>query len=440
MGRIDSARYQYSEDTGSVISDTENAVNAAKMAVLRKRWANARIDEDDIEDIENSDESFNASASINGEIGVSTIDNTSPFKRKVHTGGQLWGKLRKTMIISSSFTKAEVKSSQPIGSEMKINTTREDELATLVDFWEDSSIPPPPPYPVSITPISFKHIDEEENEELDEDRIDLIREPVQVPVDFYFSSFESAAKERSLNISKLPREFVEAQRVAIEAGIQSEQIKAQQERERREADLKFREHAARERIKKLEADSYTRLLAEKEKTEIERMRREASLGAQFRKAKYKMEEEIKAQEAEVREKYGEFSTELTPFSREFVVRSSHLPQTIEIRIHTLRAVKSKLPYGSYVILASMYDRLGGTPLGWKNINPIEELPNVTSPVLHRGRYFDRVMKFEESVFLVCPSRSTLKPSYCIVFELFELKNGARKQDRLIAWTVSAHKF
>ena len=50
------------------------------------------------------------------------------------------------------------------------------------------------------------------------------------------------------------------------------------------------------------------------------------------------------------------------------------------------------------------------------------------------------MKFDESVFSVCPPRSKLKPSYCLVFELFELKNGARKQDRIVAWTVSDFNF
>ena len=88
----------------------------------------------------------------------------------------------------------------------------------------------------------------------------------------------------------------------MEARLLSEQIKAMREGERREADVVFREHLARERIKKLETESFLRLQAEREKAEVERMKREAALGSQFRKAKYKIEKDVKAQEAVVKEK------------------------------------------------------------------------------------------------------------------------------------------
>jgi hypothetical protein len=79
-----------------------------------------------------------------------------------------------------------------------------------------------------------------------------------------------------------------------------------------------------------------------------------------------------------------------------------------MRIHSLRAVKTKLPKGAYVILLSMYDRLGGRPIRWVEsgnsgddgdtaadaVNP--ERPACTSAV--RELYFNdsESMKFSDN--------------------------------------------
>ena len=38
----------------------------------------------------------------------------------------------------------------------------------------------------------------------------------------------------------------------------------------------------------------------------------------------------------------------------------HTPRAVRIRVDLLRAVKNKLPVGKYVMLATVYDRLGKT--------------------------------------------------------------------------------
>ena len=63
----------------------------------------------------------------------------------------------------------------------------------------------------------------------------------------------------------------------------------------------------------------------------------------------------------------------------------------------------------------------------------EELPGCTSPLLHQGRFYDRVLKVEESVFAVCPPKRELKPSYVLIFELFMCKSKFAPSDSLVAW-------
>ena len=83
----------------------------------------------------------------------------------------------------------------------------------------------------------------------------------------------------------------------------------------------------------------------------------------------------------------------------------------QIRIHFLRAVKTKLPKGAYVILVSQHESLGGQTLKWSKMGAYgigPDLPAVTKAVKHYGRYFDRSMKFEDSCFLSCPPKNALK--------------------------------
>jgi len=98
-------------------------------------------------------------------------------------------------------------------------------------------------------------------------------------------------------------------------------------------------------------------------------------------------------------------------------------------------VKTKLRKGAYIIMLTTYDRLGGSPLSWNKTEILETLPICTSAVSHQGRYFDRCISFEESLFAVCPGKMHLRPSYCLIFELFELKSKFSPSSRPIAWAA-----
>jgi hypothetical protein len=103
-----------------------------------------------------------------------------------------------------------------------------------------------------------------------------------------------------------------------------------------------------------------------------------SIARQFRKARSQLEETLRSQEASVLEKYGKLSVRETALSRKYVVRSRHFPQPIEVRIHLLRAIKTKLPKGAYLCMLTQYESLGGRPLCWSKTG--------TSPVLNRREW------------------------------------------------------
>jgi hypothetical protein len=92
------------------------------------------------------------------------------------------------------------------------------------------------------------------------------------------------------------------------------------------------------------------------------------------------------------------------------------PQPIEMKIHVLRACKNRLSKGAYVLMLTQYERLGGRPLMWSKLGAYgigSTMPATTHPVKHYGRYFDRVLTVEDSVYALCPSHAELKLVLCI---------------------------
>lgn len=107
-----------------------------------------------------------------------------------------------------------------------------------------------------------------------------------------------------------------------------------------------------------------------------------------------------------------------------------------MRVHLLRAVKNKLPKGSYVIVLSQYDRLGGNPMTWSTIGSYgidKDKPGATRPFRHQGRFFDRVLRVEDSVFALCPPNEQLRPGNVFIIELFQLASRRYPVHKLVAW-------
>lgn len=253
----------------------------------------------------------------------------------------------------------------------------------------------------------------------------------------YLREFSESAGKSLLEVSHVPEEIIHRRRDELEAAFAAEQRAATEERLRQEAELVWREHGARVRVRDLEAAMWERLAVEKRKMAEVAAEREQILSWQFRKAREYLEEGLMKQLGEIRERFGEISADRA--ARMYEVFSSQKPNPIEIRIHLLRAVKNKLPKGAYVVMLTQYDKLGGSPLKWSKIGSFGmniHSPGVTRPVKHYGRYFDRVMRVEDSVFALCPPRRDLKPSYVLVLEIFKLANRRNpKDDIIVGWTA-----
>jgi hypothetical protein len=96
-----------------------------------------------------------------------------------------------------------------------------------------------------------------------------------------------------------------------------------------------------------------------------------------------------------------------------------------MRIHLMRAVKNKLSKGSYALMLTQYDSIGGHPLSWSHLAACgigSVRPGITRIIKHPGRYFDRILRFEDSVFALCPPRPYLRYIlYCSIFyTIYEL--------------------
>lgn len=77
----------------------------------------------------------------------------------------------------------------------------------------------------------------------------------------------------------------------------------------------------------------------------------------------------------------------------------------------LRGVKNKLAKGAYALMLTMFDSLGGHPLTWGGLAPCgidDKRPGITRVLKHQGRYFDRSLKVEDSVFALCPPQQAIR--------------------------------
>ncbi|CDI75400.1 hypothetical protein, conserved [Eimeria praecox] len=132
-----------------------------------------------------------------------------------------------------------------------------------------------------------------------------------------------------------------------------------------------------------------------------------------------------------------------------------MPQTLRLRLDLCRAVKDGVPRGQYVMMVSVWNRLGGHRLVWKCLN--KELASaeeskqntgersargsapcalatgscaVSAPVAFAAMYFSECLRFDETLYLNCPSEADIKPSMCLVFQLYLLRGAVSPVDKV----------
>jgi hypothetical protein len=260
------------------------------------------------------------------------------------------------------------------------------------------------------------------------------------PVPAFEEKFVVESKTVGLNINSIPDSVINTQKEKMKSVLQLESSKALEDMKKKQVDVVWREHLARLRVEKLEDDARKRLENEKQNFLLSMSEREHLLGRQFRRAREELEDGVKKQNASIKENFGELLYNNNSLSRSATVQSKLLPQPIEIRIHMLRAVKTKLPKGIYVVMLTQLDSLGGKSIKWsKNkgggygIGPT--MPAITKPVKHNGNYFDRVLSVEDSCFALCPPDYNLKPSHTLLIEVYQLASDTNPSDKIVGWTA-----
>ena len=96
--------------------------------------------------------------------------------------------------------------------------------------------------------------------------------------------------------------------------------------------------------------------------------------------------------------------------RRWRVEWTETPQPIQVKINCIRGLKDKIPVGRYSLMVSLYDRIGGHPMQWSNLDG-SRWGTATLPVAHSGKYFNSELKIDQSVFTVAPSKDQFKYRY-----------------------------
>ena len=61
--------------------------------------------------------------------------------------------------------------------------------------------------------------------------------------------------------------------------------------------------------------------------------------------------------------------------------------------------------------------------------------SVTTPVYYSGKYYDRELRFDESIYGLCPPPCEIRPSNILVFELFDVSPSKQSGNTAAAWAV-----
>lgn len=304
--------------------------------------------------------------------------------------------------------------------------------------------------------------------ELLEAEASRLRTAVDPPPPGYMAEYQEGVRGAEVVVASVGVEEVEARERSLELERLADAREETNIYRAREANLLYREDRARRRVLALKDSIQNSVLVEKQAVIEISIARERALAPAFARARRGLEAAIRAQAGRVREVFGELRPGEIPGGRRFRVDWRGVPQPVEIRLHCIRAVRDRLPRGSYVMLSSMAERLGGRVMRWTKGDDFDDVddedsidteggdtrPAATMPVQHGGRYFDRELRIDQNVYQLCPSKSEVRPGNVMIFELFRLagsggggggsgtrndssrhKGGELDEDTAVGWCV-----
>lgn len=287
---------------------------------------------------------------------------------------------------------------------------------------------------------------------LEEATVARLRDEIRrLHVPDYAHELKQAARTEEVVLGMLNPEEVAEREAALEDARIREAAREAERFARREAALAIRQARARAAVvvDKAEAAASVRhkeLQALESRAEVEEAVRRA-----YREARAALATELKRQQAVVMERYGVLEDQpqgaiarAEIAKKQIRVAWSHVPQPLKITVHQVRGVKDRLPRGRYVLLATLWDRLGGRPLRWSQMSVGAGAGNYkgmarpasTRPVRHAGRFYSTEMDFQgQEIHTLSPAAVDLAPAHCLVLELFLLGGKRSPVDRVVGWTA-----
>ena len=235
----------------------------------------------------------------------------------------------------------------------------------------------------------------------------------------FFTDFKSQAPEQEIIVGSVAVDDVEKQEQLFE----EERLKhVQEEIEQYQScqqNLLRREQVARRNILK-ERKKVKNIMKNATKQLLENAHKHRHLlRTYFKRAEEKLKSVIKTEQAVVHSEYGDLEKGERLNMKRWRTAWRHKPIPLEITVTKVSAVKDKLDAGVYVLLCSLFDHLGGKPMKWTKVKDMAIKP-ATEPVVHKGRFYDIDMTFEQKIFIIAPSETKIEPSMTISFELYRL--------------------
>ncbi|ESO86001.1 hypothetical protein LOTGIDRAFT_235599 [Lottia gigantea] len=252
----------------------------------------------------------------------------------------------------------------------------------------------------------------------------------------YISRFDTDVKDDVVLLGKISLEEVQEE----EKRLRDEHILYLEQESRlareREEKLINREEQAKTRmatfVKDKRGDLARReeLLRQKEKLMLDHVHKA------FRRAESQLIGTLERRKGEVKTLYGDLMLADGQYGgskgRRWKVDWNRTPQPIKINLKCIRGVKDKLPGGRYVMMASLYNRLGGHTMRWSKLKG-QTWGGTTLPMFHEGNFYNTEMKINQSLFTVLPAKPSLRPGMILVFELFLLRGSVLPVDKVVAW-------
>lgn len=265
---------------------------------------------------------------------------------------------------------------------------------------------------------------------------DLKQGLAEEEIKVYLDEFEQRVEQEILMIGNISLDDVQDE----ERRLREEHITFQQEQARVQRQRQQEIMQAMERAKKYVMSKYKEKYRELRMREEHLMQKDRSykdeIHRAFRRSESQLRKALKRRKAEVKTMYGDLTFADGQYGgskgRRWKIDWNRAPQPIQIKLKCLRGVKDKLPGSRYVLMVSLYNRLGGNVMKWSNLKG-QQWGGATLPIHHDGEFFNIEMKLDQSVFTVCPSKPDMLPGMVLVFELFILRGSVTPTDKVVGW-------